>query len=338
MARTLKKMEMENILDFTSSLAQFSELENFAPFNALGVENSLFGSDDVYKELVDKAVTNDVGLAPDDISAGDLLDELDLKNGDGFGEAGWMTDKIDFAEFDAALLIPQNKEVTDLDSDLKLKTIDDSLAEIFVTASPENLLLSEVPVTNDQSCPSSPEQKVPDFLPQSPDSGVSSPMSVAIDDSSNSFASLDDSATIAELLLACGSSACVSNEIADSCTTSGVATNSSKTESVQSIVTVKKPQIPYSRSNITYTVKPKVKSPQQRMRKREQNKDAATRYRVKKRDEHNQLLSECEDLEKDNRQLKDQVGSLSKEIDYLKNLMLEVYKTRLQKQQLEVTD
>lgn len=69
------------MLDFTSSLAQFSELENFTPLNALGVEDSLFShDDDVYKDLVDKAVTNDVGLAPNEISAGELLDELDLKS------------------------------------------------------------------------------------------------------------------------------------------------------------------------------------------------------------------------------------------------------------------
>lgn len=76
----------------------------------------------------------------------------------------------------------------------------------------------------------------------------------------------------------------------------------------------------------------KMKSPQQKKRKREQNKDAATRYRVKKRDEQDVVQSELNGLEKDNVELKEQVTSLSKEIEYLKNLMLEVCKTRLQKQ------
>ena len=76
----------------------------------------------------------------------------------------------------------------------------------------------------------------------------------------------------------------------------------------------------------------KIKSPQQKKRKREQNKDAATRYRVKKREEQDQLQKELSGLEKDNTELKEQVTSLSKEIEYLKNLMLEVYKNKLQKQ------
>jgi len=76
----------------------------------------------------------------------------------------------------------------------------------------------------------------------------------------------------------------------------------------------------------------KVKSPLQKKRKREQNKDAATRYRVKKREEQDIVQKELTGLEKDNVELKEQVMSLSKEIEYLKNLMLEVYKTKLQKQ------
>lgn len=81
----------------------------------------------------------------------------------------------------------------------------------------------------------------------------------------------------------------------------------------------------------------KVKSPQQKKRKREQNKDAATRYRVKKREEQELVQKELTGLEKDNVELKEQVTSLSKEIEYLKNLMLEVYKTKLQKQCLLVS-
>ena len=75
----------------------------------------------------------------------------------------------------------------------------------------------------------------------------------------------------------------------------------------------------------------KVKSPQQKKRKREQNKDAATRYRIKKREEQDSVQKELSGLEKQNVELKDQVSSLSKEIEYLKNLMLEVYKNKLQK-------
>ncbi|XP_068717136.1 cyclic AMP-dependent transcription factor ATF-4-like [Montipora capricornis] len=73
----------------------------------------------------------------------------------------------------------------------------------------------------------------------------------------------------------------------------------------------------------------KVRSPQQKKRKREQNKDAATWYRIKKRDEQNSIQKELSGLEKENVDLKEKVTSLSKEIEYLKNLMLEVCKTKL---------
>lgn len=79
------------------------------------------------------------------------------------------------------------------------------------------------------------------------------------------------------------------------------------------------------------------KSAAKKKRKREQNKDAATRYRVKKREEQELVQKELTGLEKDNVELKEQVTSLSKEIEYLKNLMLEVYKTKLQKQCLLVS-
>ena len=76
----------------------------------------------------------------------------------------------------------------------------------------------------------------------------------------------------------------------------------------------------------------KVKTTQQKKRKRDQNKDAATRYRIKKREEQETIQKELSGLEKENVELKDQVTSLSKEMEYLKNLMLEVYKNKLQKQ------
>lgn len=76
----------------------------------------------------------------------------------------------------------------------------------------------------------------------------------------------------------------------------------------------------------------RVRSPQQKKRKREQNKDAATRYRVKKREEQESIQTELCGLEKENVELKDKVASISKEIEYLKNLMLEVCKNKFKKQ------
>lgn len=80
---------------------------------------------------------------------------------------------------------------------------------------------------------------------------------------------------------------------------------------------------------------PKVKSVsgapkvvEKKLKKMEQNKTAATRYRQKKRVEHEQLGSELEVLEKRNQELNEKAESISREIQYLKDLMEEVRKHR----------
>ncbi|KAM6972408.1 cyclic AMP-dependent transcription factor ATF-4 [Aplochiton taeniatus] len=91
---------------------------------------------------------------------------------------------------------------------------------------------------------------------------------------------------------------------------------------------------PYSKPdpNTPSTPKsPKVKSVsgapkvvEKKLKKMEQNKTAATRYRQKKRAEQEVLLDECADLEKRNRELAEKADSISREIQYLKDLMEEV--------------
>ena len=73
----------------------------------------------------------------------------------------------------------------------------------------------------------------------------------------------------------------------------------------------------------------KVKTPQQKEKKKHQNRNAASRYRNKKKDELNVLFDEASKLEETNKNLSDQVTSLTKEIDYLKGLMLDVIKAKL---------
>uniref|UniRef100_A0A3P9HGP7 Cyclic AMP-dependent transcription factor ATF-4 n=1 Tax=Oryzias latipes TaxID=8090 RepID=A0A3P9HGP7_ORYLA len=80
---------------------------------------------------------------------------------------------------------------------------------------------------------------------------------------------------------------------------------------------------------------PKVKSVsgapkvvEKKLKKMEQNKTAATRYRQKKRVEHELLTEELEELEKKNHELKEKAESISREIQYLKDLMEEVRKHR----------
>ena len=214
-----------------------------------------------------------------------------------------------------------------------------------VTTEPENAtntLEGTIPVTTDQSAdnifanvdeilkrlcadkkilfieeqpdgPTSPLQSVPDVEMNSP-TALLSPKSDASDENTSLACSEGDS-------LSCPSSP-------------ETPVRKSVTTSLQTVTTRPKPTnfAPYPKEKPA-----KVKSPQQKKRKREQNKDAATRYRVKKREEQEVVQKELAGLEKDNVELKEQVTSLSKEIEYLKNLMLEVYKTKLQKQCLLVS-
>lgn len=67
---------------------------------------------------------------------------------------------------------------------------------------------------------------------------------------------------------------------------------------------------------------------EKKLKKMEQNKTAATRYRQKKRVEQEQLSTELQDLEQRNRELAEKAESISREIQYLKDLMEEVRKHR----------
>lgn len=65
-------------------------------------------------------------------------------------------------------------------------------------------------------------------------------------------------------------------------------------------------------------------------RKKQQNKDAALRYRSKKRGEQDILNEQAAKLEERNKELKEKVDSISREIQYLKDLMSEVRKAKSQ--------
>lgn len=73
----------------------------------------------------------------------------------------------------------------------------------------------------------------------------------------------------------------------------------------------------------------KTKTTEQRHRKKAQNRNAASRYRIKKSKEMESIFSEAENLETKNKELRGKVDGLKSEIDYLKNLMLDVIKARL---------
>ena len=75
--------------------------------------------------------------------------------------------------------------------------------------------------------------------------------------------------------------------------------------------------------------KTKQKTPEQKQRKQLQNRNAATRYRSKKRKEQDVLNDECEKLEQENKKLRTKVENLEQETQYLKNLIVDIYDKKI---------
>ncbi|XP_026877062.1 uncharacterized protein atf5b [Electrophorus electricus] len=70
---------------------------------------------------------------------------------------------------------------------------------------------------------------------------------------------------------------------------------------------------------------------ERKQKKRDQNKTAAYRYRQRKRAEQDCLEEELHSLEGRNRELRDKAESVEREIQYVKDLLIEVYKARSQR-------
>jgi len=94
-----------------------------------------------------------------------------------------------------------------------------------------------------------------------------------------------------------------------------------------------------SSSDQEYTPPPKKSRPspyekpsrsvsERKSRKKQQNKDAATRYRQKKKQESTSIHTECAALEQRNTELKEKVDQMTREIKYLKDLMADVFKRK----------
>lgn len=89
---------------------------------------------------------------------------------------------------------------------------------------------------------------------------------------------------------------------------------------------------PYSRTPAAspekMVVKSKMKTLDRRERKKQQNKDAATRYRIKKREEEKSRISEEEQLMNRNKELREQVDHVSQEINAMKEILRAVFKSK----------
>lgn len=104
----------------------------------------------------------------------------------------------------------------------------------------------------------------------------------------------------------------------------GIKSDMSKEASLKIVKTTIK-----SNRNVPYQRKEKTE--EQKQRKKAQNRNAAQRYRHKKKDELSEMLEVENGLKDKNKKLKNEVESLNNEIDYLKKLMLDVISARLGK-------
>lgn len=91
-------------------------------------------------------------------------------------------------------------------------------------------------------------------------------------------------------------------------------------------------------------VKPELEIPiiegppgERKQKKRDQNKTAAHRYRQRKRAELDSLEEQLHGLEGRNRELRDKAESVEREIQYVKDLLIEVYKARSQRLKQEAS-
>jgi hypothetical protein len=82
------------------------------------------------------------------------------------------------------------------------------------------------------------------------------------------------------------------------------------------------------KSTSTAKLPKEAKQLDRKLRKKQQNKDAATRYREKKRQEQQVVFGECDQLENRNVELKATVEQMTREMSYLKNLLVEVYEAK----------
>ncbi|TRY83947.1 hypothetical protein DNTS_006529 [Danionella cerebrum] len=76
---------------------------------------------------------------------------------------------------------------------------------------------------------------------------------------------------------------------------------------------------------------------ERKQKKRDQNKTAAHRYRQRKRAELDSLEEQLHGLEGRNRELRDKAESVEREIQYVKDLLIEVYKARSQRLKQETS-
>ncbi|XP_016060785.1 PREDICTED: cyclic AMP-dependent transcription factor ATF-4 [Miniopterus natalensis] len=328
-----------------------------SPFDqsGLGAEESLGLLDD-YLEVAKHFKSH--GFSSDKAKAGSsewlamdgLVSASDNGKEDAFSGTDWMVEKMDLKEFDFDALL----SFGDLETmpDELLATLDDT-CDLFdpldqeINKEPPQTVnpighLPESLAKTDQVAPFTflqPLPLSPGALSSTPDHSFSLELGSEVDISegdrksdSTAYVALTPQCIKEEDATSDDSGVCMSPESYlgspqhSPCTSRASPHRNLLSQGTPCGSTCPKPYDP----PIEKVVAAKVKGEKQdkRLKKMEQNKTAATRYRQKKRAEQEALTDECKALERKNEALKEKADSLAKEIQYLKDLIEEVRKAR----------
>lgn len=328
-----------------------------SPFDqsGLGAEESLGLLDD-YLEVAKHFKPH--GFSGDKAKAGSsewlavegLVSASDSGKEDAFTGTDWMVEKMDLKEFDFDSLLSLDDLETmpdellatlDETCDLFDPVVQETTKDLPQTANQIGHLSESLPKT-DQVAPSTFLQPLlfcPGVLCSTPDHSFSLELGSEVDISEGDRKS--DSTSYITVV-----PQCIKEEDATSDNDSGICmspesypgspqqspstSRASPNRSLLSpaILCISARPKPYDPPGERAVAKGKGEKLDKKLKKMEQNKTAATRYRQKKRAEQEALTGECKELEKKNEALKEKADSLAKEIQYLKDLIEEVRKAR----------
>ncbi|XP_069345779.1 cyclic AMP-dependent transcription factor ATF-4 [Eulemur rufifrons] len=342
-------------MSFLSSEVLGGDLMSPFDQSGLGAEESLDLLDD-YLEVAKHFKPH--GFSSDKAKAGSsgwlavdgLVSASNNGKEDAFSGTDWMLEKMDLKEFDFDALL--NLDDLETMPDELLATLDDT-GDLFAplvqqtnkeppqTVNPIGHLPESL-TKADQVAPFTFLQPLPLFpgvLSSTPDHSFSLELGSEVDISEGDRKS--DSSAYVTLIPQCvkeedtpsdnDSGVCMSPESYLGSPQHSPSTASGSPNSLPSpgvLCGSARPK-PYNRPGEKMVVaKAKGEKLDKKLKKMEQNKTAATRYRQKKRAEQEALAGECKELEKKNESLKEKADALAKEIQYLKDLIEEVRKAR----------
>lgn len=342
-------------MSFLSSEVVLGDLTSPFDPSALGAEESLGLLDDyleVAKYFKPHGFSGDKAKAGSSewLAADGLVNASDIGKEDAFSGTDWMVEKMDLKEFDFDALLGMDDLETmpdellatlDETCDLFDPLVQESSKEPPQIVNPIGHLPESLPKA-DQVAPFTFLQPLPlslGALSSTPDHSFSLELGSEVDISEGERKS--DSTAYLTLTPRCikeedapsdnDSGICMSPEYLGSPQHSPSASRSSPNRSLAAPAGLcgpvrPKPYDPPGEKMVAGKVKGEKLD--KKLKKMEQNKTAATRYRQKKRAEQEALTGECKELEKKNEALKERAESLAKEIQYLKDLIEEVRKAR----------